>query len=104
MKYVSLCIEFETSKSVNILDTLFENEIKDKESVLAYLKSGFDHGILCSAVYDYVLNRSTGDTVHCYCDEEYEWDDREIYHFEHYNMKLNEKFLNHVRNKKYELK
>lgn len=96
MKFISKCIEFETDNRQHLIDTLSENSISNKNDILEYLKSGSDDGVLCSSVFDYVISRSTGDTVHCYTDGEYFWDDREIYHFEKYNMKLDDEFVNHI--------
>jgi len=75
-----------------LVDNISTNEIKGKETVLQYLKSGSDAGVRCSAVYDFVEKASTGKTIHCYTDGEFEWDDLEIYHFENYNLRLEDEF------------
>lgn len=45
-------------------------------------------------LYDYITNTLLTLSVRLYTDDEIYWDDEEIYHFENYNMVLNEEFIN----------
>ena len=95
-KFITSCIEMETGTNIHIKDIISLEEIPQKEIILSYLKNGEDNGVCCSSVYDYIEDYSTGDTIHRYKDDDYEWDDREIYHFEKYNIRLNDDFIKHI--------
>jgi hypothetical protein len=45
-----------------------------------------------------VKNEPAFKDINLYTDGIYEWDDEEIYHFEHYNMKLDDEFIKHILN------
>ena len=62
------------------------------------LKTGTYNGVRCSSIYDYVKNEPAFKNINLYTDGIYEWDDEEIYHFEHYNMKLDDEFIKHILN------
>lgn len=96
MKYITDYKEFDEEANISLLDSISDAPIVEKDKVLKYLKNGNDAGVRCSAVHDIVGNFSTGETIHRYTDGEFVWDSSEIYHFEHYNIKLNEEFINKV--------
>lgn len=96
MKFITHYAEYDSEEEAKLLDNISEHEIESKEIVLQYLKGGTDAGVRCSAVYDFVENASTGKTIHCYTDGEFEWDDSEIYHFENYNLKLDNEFIEKI--------
>ena len=96
MKFITNYKEFGKSDEISLLDNISKTPIGVKNKVLSYMKGGNDAGVRCSSVFDFVQNFSTGKTIHCYTDGEYKWDDREIYHFEHYNLKLESEFVNKV--------
>ncbi len=78
----------------------FSNEpISQKNEVLNYLKS-FDIAWFTSVrVLDEKTNSYIKKADHLYNDKKYEWSESEIYHFEKYNLILNEDFVNHIKNK-----
>ena len=96
MKFISHYKEFDRREKDSVLNNISNTPIKGKEKLLEYMKTGTDGGVCCSAVYDFVEGFSTGKTIHCYTDGEYFWNDKEIYHFEHYNLKLDENFIEKV--------
>ncbi len=96
MKYITDYKEFDEDSVDSLLDNISDTPLVMKDKVLQYLKCGQDAGVCCSAVHDLVEGFSTGKTIHRYTDGEYIWDDREIYHFEKYNLRLNEGFVNKV--------
>lgn len=98
MKFITNYKEFGKGEDRSIVDNISSTPIKGKDKLLKYLKGGNDAGVRCSAVYDCIENYSTGKTIHRYTDGEYIWDDREIYHFEHYNLALDEGFIEKVLN------
>lgn len=93
MKFITDYDEFGAEQGKSLLDHLSSNAIEGKGKVLHYLKNGSDDGVRCSSVYDYVKKESTSKTIHLFTDGEYYWDSEEIYHFEKYNIPLNERFV-----------
>jgi len=96
MKFITHYAEYDSEENAKLIDNISTNEIEGKGTVLQYLKNGSDAGVRCSAVYDFVERASTGKTIHCYTDGEFEWDDSEIYHFENYNLRLEDEFIEKV--------
>ena len=73
-----------------------------KEAILHYLKSAqlyaYGTGILTDAFSKEPVSKVERYN-NSYSDGEYEWYDSEIYHFEKYNLKLNNDFIQHVLNR-----
>lgn len=79
---------------------LSKSEHPDKQLILEYLKNkSFISSCTSEKVMDYVNNKKTDIQIVAYHDDKYYWDDRFIYHFEKYNLKLNDDFINHVLNR-----
>jgi hypothetical protein len=96
MKNIAYYKEFNKKYDRSLLDYLSETPMVDKEKILLYLKNGQDFGVRCSSIYDYVKNEPTFKDINLYTDGIYHWDDEKIYHFEKYNMKLEDDFIKHV--------
>lgn len=96
MKFITDFNEFGAEHGKSLLDHLSTNAIEGKAKVLRYLKDGLNDGVRCSGIFDYVKGESTMDTIHLFTDGEYYWDSEEIYHFEKYNIPLDEQFLKKV--------
>lgn len=79
------------------LEKEFSKEpIPEKSEILNYLKS-FDIAWFTSArVLDEKTNSYIKKADHLYNDKKYEWSESEIYHFEKYNLVLNEDFVDSV--------
>ena len=99
MKEISNVREFtgyETARSIKEL--IQDRAIDDKDKILEYLKS-FDPD--CAAGMS-LVDEVTGDIIETgvngYEDDQYYWDTRYIYHFEKYNLKLDDDFIAHVLN------
>lgn len=88
----------EKLKYINDSENVFcGEEIEEKKVILNYLKS-FKPGYATSAfVYD-EIKRKTLEGVYDvgYDDGIYYWDGKDIYHFENYNMPLNNTFIKYV--------
>lgn len=73
-----------------------DKPIPEKERVLAYLK-GFEK---CAYTSQPVIDLFTGEKQNFIADARtdgvYTWYDHEIYHFEKYNLKLNDDFIQRV--------
>ena len=97
MTFVTNYREFNDEKTAPSLgDAVNEKEIPEKAEVLRYMKS-FEDDVVCPGkVYDVVRNEVTTVPLVYYTDGEFVWDERDIYHFENYNLKLEEKFIQKV--------
>lgn len=69
---------------------------KGKERILNYLKSKEVDIVRASSVYDFIGKTYVPIDSVTYNDTRYMWTETEIYHFEQYNLKLNEDFIRYV--------
>lgn len=74
-------------------------EIPDKYKVLDYLKSFGKYAYTTQHAIDMVTGEKLDFINDLRTDGVYSWSDSEIYHFEKYNLKLNEDFIQHVLNR-----
>ena len=82
--------------NLSLLDNI-DFKAERKEEILQYLKNEkFFAGTRCSTLKDFVKNENTHLPTYAYSDGEYFWDDEETYHFENYDMRLNDEFINRV--------
>ena len=96
MKYITDYKELHGNENNSLLDYVSAKAIEGKEKILSYLKNGKSDGVRCSGIYDYVTAEPQFDTIHLFTDGEYYWDSEEIYHFEKYNITLNDQFVKKV--------
>lgn len=75
-----------------------ENPIDEKEKVLEYLKKFPEVAFTSEPVRDKYSNKIVYDADNARTDGKYTWYESEIYHFEKYNLKLNDDFIQHVLN------
>lgn len=81
-------------------DSLYKGkEEMCKKIVLSYLKSFPPSWITSARVVDMITNQKIDKCNNSFSDGKYEWSEADIYHFEMYNMPLNEEFLNYVKTK-----
>lgn len=73
--------------------------IDGKDSVISYMKSGHKKWFTTACVQDIVTEQETDIPDTGFTDGEYLWYAAEIYHFEKYNLKLNDDFIAHVLSK-----
>lgn len=92
-KFIANYKELGTDENVSRMEHIGDIQIKNKETILKYLKNGTYDGVRCSAVYDYVKDKQLTIGIYLFTDGEFDWDTEEIYHFEKYNMELNKEFL-----------
>lgn len=100
MKYIS---------SINLYGKIDLQELKascsvsalpEKNKVLEYLKKEkLISAYTTEKVFDLFKGKKTNIAVVAYNDETYYWDDRDVYYFENYNLKLNDDFIQHVLNR-----
>lgn len=74
--------------------------LNKKEIILIYFKEhNSETAIITCASTDYISGEKLSDSVTCFNDGEYCWTSEEIYHFEKYDLKLNDDFIRYVLSK-----
>ncbi len=76
-----------------------KSPIDSKKKVLSYLKSFPECAYTSAPVFDAFNSKKVYDADNARTDGKYTWYESEIYHFEKYNLKLNEDFIQHVLNR-----
>ena len=74
-------------------------EIPEKQKVLNYLKSFEKSAYTSAPVFDAFTKENLDVIDDAYSDGVYTWYESEIYHFEKYNLKLNDNFIQYVLNR-----
>lgn len=79
-------------------DKVFQGlPIESKDIILRYLKSFNPEFATSRVLYDEILHQNIDGYYDVgYFDGIYSWDERDIYHFEKYNMPLKQKFIDYV--------
>lgn len=96
MRFITNYKELNGASNESLLDHISEKPMQKKEDILEYLKNGEDDGVRCSGIFDYVSGEPTFETIHLFTDGKYCWDSEEIYHFERYNLSLNDDFIEYA--------
>lgn len=91
------CRALHGSKQLSLLDNL-NYKTSRKDEIIEYLKNKneFYDGVRCSTLKDLVKQENTHLPTYAYFDGVYFWTDEDTYHFEKYDMRLNDEFVNHV--------
>lgn len=95
MKYIT---DFRVRDMVNmpVKDIREKYSDADKKRVMGYFGK-FDASLFTSApVIDVFTGEQVADANNGFSDGEYTWYASEVYHFEHYGMKLRTEFLEYV--------
>lgn len=100
MKEISNVKEFSAEDTFeSVKELISENSIDGKDKILQYLKSFEPDCAAGMTLVDEITGADTGISVNGYEDGRYYWDTRHIYHFEKYNLKLNDDFVEYVLSK-----
>ena len=67
-----------------------------KKAILKYLRSYEPVAFSTAKVFDYIAEKETDVQAVLYTDGEYKWYESEVYHFEHYDLRLNDEFIEYV--------
>ena len=80
-------------------DNFLSLDIKNKSQILSYMKSFSEPSAYTSQpVIDRFTNQELDKINNAFSDGTYTWYATEIYHFEKYNLKLNNDFIEYVLN------
>ena len=83
-------------KSIFVDKNVYQGEeIKNKQLILKYLKSFKPSWFTSAKVIDNISKKALSAVDNLYDDGIFEWSESEIYHFEKYNMPLNDNFISH---------
>ena len=97
MNFICDYKELHVDKQLSLLDNL-NYKTSRKDEIVGYLrnKKEFYDGVRCSTLKDLVKKENTHLPTYAYFDGVYFWTDEDTYHFEKYDMRLNDEFVNHV--------
>ena len=76
-----------------------DKSIKQKDIILQYLKKFPYSAYTSQPVFDKFSGEEVFEADNAHTDGVYTWYESEIYHFEKYNLKLNDDFIEYVLNK-----
>ncbi len=100
MKFITNVKLYDNVNTDEITSNTCKSEHPNKQIILEYLKNAsFVSSCTTDKVIDCVTNKKTNIQIVAYHDDKYYWDDRYIYHFEKYNFKLNDDFIQYVLNR-----
>ncbi len=71
-----------------------------KTEIISYMRKFEPCAYTSSSVYDKLTDEKVFEADNAHSDGIYTWYEDEIYHFEKYNIKLNNDFIQHVLNQK----
>lgn len=77
-------------------ELISKTEITDKNTLLDYMRKTPETAFTSQPVYDKMTGDKVSDADNMHDDGEYYWFEEDIYHFEKYNIKLSDEFIDHV--------
>lgn len=86
-------------KHDELLKVTSKHAINNKDSILSYMKNFPECAFTSAPVKDAFTGEIIYDANNARTDGTYQWYESEIYHFEKYNLKLNDDFLQYVLNR-----
>lgn len=96
--------KFITNADINKLseqqfkNLISEQPIQNKDNILAYLKKFPYSAFTSQPVFDKFSGEEVFSANNAHTDGAYTWYETEIYHFDKYNLKINDDFIEHVLN------
>lgn len=95
MKYVTKD-EISEMKTNEIKSCFSAESDSHKDRILSYMKNAPIVAATTVLVTDYITKEQLRKANNAHSDGTYQWYEDEIYHFEKYNLKLNDDFVQHV--------
>ena len=96
MKEISKVRELTGDNSHASIKELIGKSFLEKQKILQYLKSFEADCAAGMLLIDEITGKETSNSVMGYEDGVYYWDTREIYHFEKYDMELQDDFIEYI--------
>ena len=100
MKEITSYKETTQIKNYVSLKKIIGYHLNEKEIILRYFKlHNSETAIIICASTDYISGEKLSDSVTRFNDGEYCWTSEEIYHFEKYDLKLNDDVIRYILSK-----
>lgn len=97
MKEITSYTEMTENPEDKSLKDFIDFLLPNKNDILNYFKKYNDiKSIITFTATDYITGEKSDELIKCFDDGVYSWTNEEIYHFEKYNLKLNDDFVNHA--------
>jgi hypothetical protein len=97
MKSITKAKEFTGDNHHNSVSSMINYRINNKDKILAFLKSVEPYAVASCYTTDFIKNEHFYDqSLMLYEKDGYTWSNEIIYHFEHYDLKLNDDFITYV--------
>lgn len=99
MNFISEVKEFSNRSDYSDLHTMINFPIKNKYDILKFLKSFSPVATMTHGIKDYLDdNQNINESLQLFNSDSWFWTNEMVYHFEKYNLKLNDDFINHILN------
>ncbi len=95
MKYITKD-EISEMKASELKSCFSIEPVSHKDKILSYMKNTPVVAATTALVTDYITKEQFYKANNAHSDGVYQWYEDEIYHFEKYNLKLNDDFIQHV--------
>lgn len=99
MKNITSYIEFTENPDCKSLKDFTGFCLPEKNIILDYLKKYDCLAVMAHATADYITGEMLKPSVQLFSDGIYQWTNEEIYHFEKYDIKLNDDFIEYISEK-----
>lgn len=99
MKEITSYIEMTENPEDESLKNFIGFCLPIKNDILNYFKKyNTINAVVTCASTDYITGEKLTESIKCFNDGTYVWTNEEIYHFQKYDLKLNDDFINYVLN------
>ena len=99
MKFAVSAFEFTEDPSHDSVIFMLNKPITHKDKILLYLKGKSPDIVLACSAMDYVSKQPVGESLKIFSDSVYSWSNEVVYHFEKYDLELDEEFTQYVLSK-----
>lgn len=97
MNFIVKVKEFSENSNYPDLNTMINYPIKNKSDILKFLKSFAPIAVMTKGITDYIKNVSDNtQSLTLFNFGEWFWTNEMIYHFEKYDLKLKDEFIDYV--------
>lgn len=100
MNFISEVKEFSQNPNYSDLNTMINYPIENKSDILNFLKSFAPVAVMAHGIADYIKNiQNNNESLKLFNSDDWFWTNEIIYHFEKYDLKLKNDFVEYVVNK-----
>lgn len=88
--------EFDSDNNYPSVRSAIGDKNENKDKILSYLNHFEQIVAITRPITDYISGEDKRESVYGYTDGGYWWTNEQVYHFEKYDMKLNDDFIKYV--------